>query len=137
MLEGQPGGNVRLVIQVCNDNLAPLPKCVSDRQAYETHERGSIHAKSYLFRFSRIQEGGHALTRLAEDRINFLGLRVSASALGISTEQMIMDSIQHPLRDLRARAIVEEHGSRLTVQSRKLFAHPADRKGGGSFRFGR
>jgi len=41
---------------------------------------------------------------------------------------MILNRIQHPLRNLGASPFVEEHRTWLIVQSGELIAYPADRK---------
>ena len=73
-----------------------------------------------------IHQNSYALARPRNGLINFTGVPVSSASLNVAMQEMVSDGVEHRLRGLRTRGIVEK--DEVILQSRKCSPDLIDRK---------
>jgi len=96
------------MIHIGHNNFVALAESLSKRETYQAHERGGVHPKRNFVGITRVQEIRDTLARAGDRRIDFLAFRVAPTALDVAIKEMVIDRIDHKLRNLSARGIVEE-----------------------------
>jgi hypothetical protein len=102
--EREPGRNIRLVIEIDDDDLATFPERLPDGEAHQTDERGRVHPERNLLGTTCIEKRRHLLARVLNSGIHGDALRVAPTALHVVLEQMGGYRIEDPLWHLRARS---------------------------------
>ncbi len=128
-LEGQPGGDVRVVVQIGDDDLAAFGlQRLADGQADDADERGGVHAEADLRGVAGVQPGRDLLARRRDDPVDLDALGVATAALDVEVHQMAGDSVQHILGRLGAGGVVEIDEGRRPLQRGKLRTNGFDGK---------
>jgi hypothetical protein len=96
-----------------------LVESLSNRETYQANERRGVHPKRNFAGITRVQEIRDASARAGNRRIDFLAFRVAPTALDVAIEEMVIDCVDHKLRNLSARGIVEEGKCRGAMKRRK------------------
>ena len=141
LLELEPGRDVGVVVHVGDDDLVPLAERLADREAHHADERRRVHAEADFRRVRGVDQDRDALARVRDRLIDQPALVVAPAALDIVVEKMVVDRVEHALRDLRAGGVVEEDegAGAVGLQRGELRAQRLDRKCRrfARFRFGR
>ena len=90
-----------------------------DAETDEADERRRVQAEADLGRVRGVKPQGHAFARLLHGGIDPPALRVSPAALHVVRDEVIRDGVEHALRDLSSRSIIEEHEIARAGQGRK------------------
>jgi hypothetical protein len=126
-----PGCDVGIMIQARQDNLITgtnvTPKCAADRKG----QRGHVWSENHLVR-STPQKISHSGARRVNRFVSAATGCKCAMSIGIVVDQIIGDSIDHPLRNLRSAWTIKKHGGmsiHFLRQRRKLCANPGQIEG--------
>src|SRR3569832_301022 len=106
-LQREPCGNIGFVIEIADHDLPTISETLSNGKADQANEGSSIHSKSDFVWVSGIEKSGNCLAGMSDCGVDFPALAIWPSTLHISCQQMMVDRVEHPLRNLRAGSIVE------------------------------
>ena len=110
------------MIQIGDDDLVARPERLPHGETDEADERGRVHAEGDFLGAACIEERRHSLARALDGEVHGNALRVAAAALHVVLEQMPVDRLEHDLRYLGARGVVEKDEWAGPLQRRKLCA---------------
>ena len=100
------------MVHVGYDNFVSLSQGWTDGQAHQANERGCIHAKRNFAYVTRVDQLSDTLTSTEDGLVHFTAFGVASAALDIALEQVMIYRIQHHLRYLRTRRVVEKREMR-------------------------
>ena len=124
-----PSGDVGVVVEVGDDDLVALRlQGRADGQADQTHERRSVHAEGHFVGVAGVDPGGDLGPRVHDNPVHLHAFGIAAAALDVEVEQVPGHCVQHDLRRLRARRIVEVDKRRRPLQRRELGTAPPSPK---------
>src|SRR5580700_6406539 len=95
--ESQPHRNISFVVKVGDDDFTTIVQGLTNCDADEPHERGSIHAEGNFVGMPGINEQSDACTSLRDGFIHLARLLVSTASLNISMKQMVGYRVQNGL----------------------------------------
>ena len=72
--EGQPCGDVGLMIHVSDNDFIPLSQGLANRKADQADERSRVHSEGNLARVARMHQHRHTLPCALDARIHFHAL---------------------------------------------------------------
>ncbi len=126
LLQGQPGGDVGIVVQPGDDDLVARAQFAANGPAYAEGKGRHVGAEDDLVRRGSVEKIGHGLVRFGDDLVGALAGGEGAVDVGIGTGQVVGHGIDHCPRHLgAARAVeVDEGPPRLVslTQGRELVA---------------
>src|SRR5208283_3166838 len=108
----EPSGDVRLVVQIGDDNFVSLVEGLSDRQTHQTNKGSRIHAKRDFAWVASVHKISDAVPRTQNHLVHFTAFRVAPPSLHIALEEMMIHRVQHTLWNLRSRRIIKEEEAR-------------------------
>src|SRR5438477_12849649 len=82
--ERKPHGDVRLMIQIGDDDFLPLPQALAYGKAHESQEGRRVHTKRNFIRIPGVQKDGDGFARPGNARIDGTAPIVPASALNVA-----------------------------------------------------
>ena len=126
--QGQPGGDVSLVVQVGYDNLVALIERLSDRQTHQTNKGCGVHAKRDFACVASIHQISDAVPCTQNHLIHFTAFRVASPSLHIVLEEMMIHRVQHALWNLRSRCIIKKDEAERSSQRGKSSTNALNRK---------
>ena len=126
LLQRQPHGDVRFMIQVRDDDLGAVADGLSERQAYQAQERRGIHAEGDFVGSGGVEKHGDTLARRGDGGIDGLALGIAAAALHIVRDQVVGHGVQHGLRYLRAGGVIEKDESIAPAQGGEAIPNLVD-----------
>jgi hypothetical protein len=130
--QGQPGGDVGVVVEVGDDDLAAVRlQRLADGQADHADERGGVHAEADFMRIIGVEEGADLDPSLGDHTIDLYALGVAAATLHVMVDQVMLHRVQHVLRQLGAGGVVEENEGLGADDGGELGPRGLDREGGG------
>ncbi len=124
--QGQPGGVIGIVIETSHYDLIPGIEFTADRPAHGKGERGHVRTENYLFRMAA-KKVRHGAASAGKHRVGTLAGSKGAVGVGIAASQIIGDSVDHGLWNLRPPGAIEKnHGMVVDGlrERRKLGADP-------------
>ncbi len=128
LLEYEPGGDVCFVVEVRDNDLVARAQRLPHGQADQPDEGSSIHAERDFLGSPRIDERGDAGAGTSDGGVHCHALRVAPSPLHVVSDQVMIHRIQHDLRYLCARSVVEKDGAAGLFQCGELLAQGCRRK---------
>src|SRR5579872_4924826 len=116
------------MVQVGDDDFLSLPQNLADGQAHQTDKRRRIHAEGDLARLARVEEGGDTFAGALQGDIHSQAPGIAAATLNVVPHQMMLNRVQHNLRNLCAGSIIKEDELVARVQCWELLPDPLNGK---------
>src|SRR6266567_2594462 len=127
-LQGQPRRDIGFMIHFTDYDLFALPQSVGQSQAHDPDKRRRIHAEGHFPWVAGVQESGNTFASVLDCLVHFLAPAVASTALHVALQKMVMDGIQHNLRNLGSSAIVEKNEFVSGMEGGERSADPFNRK---------
>ena len=120
--QSHPGSDVGFMIHFAHDDFVARAERLADGETHQPDERGSVHAERDFAGIAGTQKVRYAAPTAVDGRVDRHALRIAAAALYITLEKVAIDRIEHNLRDLRTRRIIEKDERGGMFERRKLCA---------------
>src|SRR3989442_453832 len=80
-LQGQPGCDIGLMIEVSHNDFATVCESLAKREAHQANERGRVHPECDLIGLSRVQKNCDIFPRAGDRGVDFLAFPVTSTSL--------------------------------------------------------